>query len=142
MRGKVHRSLRSPSGSGHSAWVAMTEREFVARLSTVCPETQPIVDEHLADFDNEILLHVLIADVRRFAIASFEGEHIELLKRCLDVVDTGMSDGDDYVRNAIGVSFVEDTPLWDAEMRPYVATWPAALRDEAERQRNWRQGDA
>lgn len=120
----------------------MTEREFVARLSTVCPETQPIVDEHLADFDNEILLHVLIADVRRFAIASFEGEHIELLKRCLDVVDTGMSDGDDYVRNAIGVSFVEDTPLWDAEMRPYVATWPAALRDEAERQRNWRQGDA
>lgn len=120
----------------------MTKREFVARLSTVCPEARPIVDDHLAGFDNEILLHVLIADVRRFAIASFEGEHIEVLKRCLDVVGTGMTDGDDSVRNAIGVSFVEDTPLWDAEMGPYIATWPAPLRDEAERQRNWRQGRA
>jgi hypothetical protein len=120
----------------------MTKDEFVARLLVACPESQPIVDEHLADFENDILLHLLIADVRRFAIAAFEAGDIDVLRRCLDAVGTGMSDGDDYVQNAIGVSFVEDTPLWDATMGPYLATWPVPLKEEAEHQRKWRPGDA
>ena len=119
----------------------MTKDEFVARLVAACPETQPIVDEHLADFENEILLHLLIADVRRFAIAAFEAGDIDVLRKCLDAVGTGMS-GDDYVQNAIGVSFVEDTPLWDTTMGPYIATWPVPLKDEAERQGKWRPGNA
>ncbi len=119
----------------------MTKDEFVARLVAACPETRLILDEHLADFENEILLHLLIADVRRFAIAAFEDGDIDVLRRCLDAVGTGMSDGDDYVQNAIGVSFVEDTPLWDATMGPYIATWPVPLKDEAERQRKWRPAD-
>lgn len=120
----------------------MTADEFVAHLLARCPETQPIVTEHLADFENEILLHLLIADVRRFAIAAFVDDEIDLLRRCLDAVGTGMSDGDDYVQNAIGVSFVEDTPLWDEAMDSYIATWPPPLAEEAERQRSWRPEDA
>ena len=46
-----------------------------------------------------------------------------------------MSDGNDHVQNAIGVSFVEDTPLWDPTMEPYIATWPQALQTEAAKQR-------
>ena len=108
----------------------------MASLLAACPETQPIVDEHLADFEEDTLLHLLIADVRRFAIASFEAGDAGVLRRCLAAVGTGMSDGDDYVQNAIGVSFVEDTPLWDTKVEPYIATWPQPLQIEAARQRN------
>lgn len=109
----------------------MTTEEVVSRLVDSCPETQPIVDEHLEDFDNEILLHLLIVDVRRFAIAAFEAGSLEVLTTCLGVVATGMSDGDDDVQNAIGVSFVEDTLPCDPAMQSYIATWPEALQNAA-----------
>jgi hypothetical protein len=114
----------------------LTKEEFVAHLVTTCPEVQPIVAEHRDDFDDEVLLHLLIADVLRFAVAAFEGGEDDVLTRALDAVAAGMSDGDDYVQNAVGVSFVEDTPLWDPATEPFIATWPRALQVEAARQRN------
>ena len=116
----------------------MTKEQFVALLTAACPETVPILDEHLSDNDNELLLHLLMADTRRFCIDRFEAGDGEVLSRCLDALAKGLTDGDEYVDNAVAVCFVEDTGLWDPLMEPFIATWPAPLREEAERQRNWR----
>jgi len=135
-------ALASRAKTGHSALVTITVTEFVDLLTQSCPETLPIVAEHLTDNDNEVLLHILIADVRRFSIERFEDHDTAVLRRCLDVVARGLTDGDEHVENAVAVSFVEDTGWWEPLMQPFMATWPAPLRDEAERQRKWRPGDA
>lgn len=49
-----------------------------------------------------------------------------------------MREGDERVENAVAVSFVEDTPLWDESRHAFIERWPPALSAEAERQRNWR----
>lgn len=126
----------APSKIGQSSSVSLTKEDFVAHLVATCPEVQSIVVEHRDEFNDEVLLHLVIADVLRFAIAAFEAGDREVLKRCLDAVAAGMSGGDDYVQNAVGVSFVEDTPLWDPAMESFIAMWPPALQVEAERQLN------
>lgn len=120
--------------------MAITVVEFVDLLTQSCPETLPIVAEHLADNDNELLLHLLIADMRRFCLERFETDDTEVLRQCLDVVARGLTDGDEYVENAVAVSFVEDTGWWDRLMQPFMATWPLPLQEEAERQRQARSG--
>lgn len=111
----------------------MTKERFVEALVRECPEASPIVDEHLRDFDGDVQLHLLIADVLRLAIAMFDAHQTEPMHRCLGVVASGLTDGDEYVQNAVAVSFVEDTPWWDEQMLPFIAMWPEALRTEAER---------
>lgn len=128
--------------SGQSAPVTITVVEFVDLLTESCPETVPIVAEHLVDNGNELLLHLLIADVRRFSIEQFERDDSEALSRCLDVVAQGLIEGDEYVENAVAVSFVEDTGWWDPLMQPFIASWPLPLREEAERQRRAWPGNA
>ena len=71
------------------------------------------------------------------AIALFEERETEALRRLLGVMDAGLRDGDEYVVNAVAVSFVEDTPWWDEAMEPFITAWPPGLRAEAERQRRW-----
>jgi hypothetical protein len=71
---------------GQSVRVAITTDEFVALLTESCPETVPIVTEHVDDNSGELLLHLLVADVRRFAIERFEANDTEVLSRCLDAV--------------------------------------------------------
>jgi hypothetical protein len=114
-----------------SARVPMTKEQFVDDLTRRCPEARPLVDEHVHDH-GEILLHLVAADVLRLATAMFNAGATEELHRCLGVVATGLTDGDEYVQNAISVSFVEDTPWWDEHMAPFMAAWPEALRAEAE----------
>ncbi|MEK7424230.1 MAG: hypothetical protein AAB131_10360 [Actinomycetota bacterium] len=111
------------------------KEQFVAELVECCPSLRDIVDEHVRDFDGEVLLHLLIADVRRFALGCFQSGESDVLSSCLDVVAGGLSLGDDYVENAVAVSFVEDTPWWDPSMEPFMAVWPDALRSEVEHQR-------
>jgi hypothetical protein len=109
----------------------MTKELFVDELVRRCPEARPIVAEHLHDH-GEILLHLVVADVLRLAIALFNSGEMEALNRCLAVVVTGLTDGTEYVQNAISVSFVEDTPWWDEQMNPFMTAWPEALQAEAE----------
>jgi len=88
--------------------MSLTSAEFLERLGVLVPEVEPTVREHLGDNDGEMLLHLLTADLRRLAIAWFSAAQDEPLHRLLDVVATGLSQGDDHVQNAIVVSFVED----------------------------------
>lgn len=112
----------------------LTTKQFVDRLLEAAPEVQPLLDEHLADFD-EVLPHLLVARVRDMTIEAFDGGDHELASRIVDVLDEGLRIGDESVENAVAVSFVGDTPLWDPARKRFINSWPQGLRDEAERQR-------
>lgn len=122
---------------GHDAALALTATDLRDTLAREVPEIQPVVDEHLEDNDG-LLLHLLTADLRRYAIQSFDSGQGDVLDRLLAVVDVALRDETDDVQNAMAVSFVEDTGCWDPAMQPFVAVWPSSLRAEAERQRDWR----
>ncbi len=62
---------------------------------------------------------------------AFQRSDGDLLRRLLDVLDRALREGDERVENAVAVSFVEDTRLWDPAMRPFVDAWPDALQAEA-----------
>jgi hypothetical protein len=117
--------------------VALTATDFLDTLAREVPETHPVMAEHLKDNDG-LLLHPLTADLRRYAIQSFDSGQSDVLDRLLAVIDMALRDGTDDVQNAMAVSFVEDTGWWDLAMQPFIAVWPSSLRAEAERQRNWR----
>jgi len=51
----------------------MTAQEFVDRLVVAVPETRDLVAEHLEDQSGELLLHVMMADLLRFAVAQYRG---------------------------------------------------------------------
>ena len=94
--------------------------------------------EHLETYDGELLLHVLIADLRRLAVAWFDEGSTDPMQRLLAVLDAGLAEGDERVENAVAVSFVEDAAWWDQPSQAFIATWPAGLAHEVERQRNAR----
>jgi hypothetical protein len=115
----------------------MSSDAFVATVLEQAPEALPIYEEHLADND-ELLLHLFDARLRDLARGAFRSRDHGLAKRVLACIESGLTDGDEYVENAVAVSFVEDSQWWERSEAPYLATWPAALRDEVERQRTWR----
>lgn len=135
IRHSVRTRLDAPYVFRQPSVVSQTKEQFVDQLLDAAPEVQPLVDEHLADFD-EVLLHLLIARVRDMAIAAFDGGNRQLAGRIVAVMDEGLRHGDEGVENAVAVSFVEDTPWWDPDRKKFMESWPQALRDEAERQKN------
>lgn len=122
---------------GHDAAVTMTATDFLDALARDVPETQPVVVEHLEDNDG-LLLHLLTADLRRFAIQSFDSGQNDVVDRLLALIDVALRDGTDDVQNAMSVSFVEDTGWWDPTTQPFIDAWPAGLRAEVETQRSQR----
>lgn len=116
----------------------MTERVFLAALVSEVPEVAPVVMEHLADNDDQLLLHVLMGDLLRFATDAFESGRTPALQRLLGLLDHALRAGTEEVNNAVAVSFVEDARWWDPQAQPFIESWPDGLRAEAERQRNWR----
>ena len=83
-----------------------------------------------------MLLHLLVADVRRFALASFDRGDDAVTPPLLDFLALALRTGDAHLRNAIAVSFVEGTGCWDPAMQPFIATWPPALAAEVELQKS------
>lgn len=117
--------------------MSLSADEFVAALAGTGRSVRLLVDDHLLEYDGDMLLHLLVADVRRWCVEAFQSGEYEELHRCLEAMALAIVSDDNYVQNAVAVSFVEDTPLWDASMEPFMAVWPAALRAEAARQRSW-----
>ncbi len=72
-----------------------------------------------------------------FAIAAFERSETEVVECCLEVVTSALTEGNDYLPNAIAVSFIEDTGLWGPAMAGFIGSWPASMRMEAVHQRQW-----
>lgn len=123
---------------GHDAAVALTATDFLDTLAREAPETRPVVGQHQEDNDG-LLLHLLTADLRRYAIRSFNAGQSDVLDRLLEVVEIAFREGADDIQNAIAVSFVEDTGWWDPAMQRFIEAWPAGLRAEVDRQRGQRQ---
>ena len=113
--------------------VPLTRSEFAERLAAVAPAVQQLLTEHLAD-NGDLLLHLFVARVRDLAIEAFEHGNADLSGELLQVLDAGLRDGDAAVENAVAVSFVEDTPVWDPDRAAFIRSWPAGLRGEADRQ--------
>lgn len=115
----------------------MTAADLLNRLAADVPEAQPAVVQHLEDHES-LLLHLLIADLRRFAIQCFEAGQSEVIQRLLDLIDLALREGTEEVENAMSVSFVEDTGWWDSATQPFIEAWPPGLRAELDRPRNHR----
>ena len=111
----------------------MTAEDFLSVLVSEVPEAKPVVREHLEHYD-ELLLHVLTADLRRYATDIFTSGQSDVLGRLLGVIDRALLLGNESVSNAIAVSFVEDSGWWDPVMQPFIASWPPGLKAEARRQ--------
>ncbi len=113
----------------------MSKDGFVRAVRDV-PGVAAIVDEHMADY-GELLCQLLMADLERLAEDLFRTRDTATLGQLLTIVDDALRTGDDYLVNAVAVSFVEHAAVWDPASTAFVATWPAALAAEADRQRRW-----
>jgi hypothetical protein len=111
----------------------MSQSQFVDHLVSVAPEAAAMVDEHLADYD-ELLLHPLMADFRRLAVAAYGRGDVDVSQRCLDLADRALLEGDPDVVNAVAVSFVEEIGADPGESPAFLATWPVGLLAEKARQ--------
>lgn len=110
--------------------------DLIERVAALGPRVRPIVEEHLATYDGEVLLHVLMADLRRWAVATFYNLYDDAAVRSLLLVlEEALRAGDDAVVNAVAVSFVLDACPEDPRLAPFVETWPAGLRAEVRRRR-------
>jgi hypothetical protein len=108
----------------------ITRESFVDELLAVVPESGASVEGHLDDMQGEPLLHLLMSDLLRLSVRTFaDGQH-ELTQRLLHYVDRCLREGDDAVRNAVAVSFVEDFGAYPGESNALLATWPPTLRQE------------
>ena len=112
--------------------------DFVNLLVNRVPSARPIVDEHLADQEGELLLHLLMANLGRYVQSTFDQGDMATSDALLAVVDDALRRGDADVVNAVRVSFVENLAPWDPAMRPFMSSWPKPLRDEARRQAHLR----
>lgn len=132
----------------------LTSGRFIVRLLQRAPEIADVVAEHLdfvdGPFDealhgetpNVLLLHMLLGDVLAFAVDTWHSDRRDVTASVLGVVDDALRDGDEYVENAVCVSFVEHVGALPGETPDFIASWPAGLLAERERQlewyRNWR----
>ncbi|TPG17353.1 DUF7674 family protein [Pedococcus bigeumensis] len=115
----------------------MTSADFVRQLADATPRLQALVDEHLADHDGELLLHVLMADARRWVISAFYNLQDDTATMAvLHLLDEALRDGEANLENAVAISFVEDSCVWHPRMAAFVDAWPRGLRAEAERQQS------
>lgn len=115
--------------------MSLTTSEFVTTLAAEVPETTDTINAHLADQEGELLPHLLMGDMRRLAIDWFRTGRSDALERLLAVLERGLREGDEHVKNAVVVSFVEDLGWWEPEMQPLIETLPAGLLAEVEMQR-------
>jgi len=102
---------------------------FVAELTAAVPESDDLVAEHLADND-ELLLHLLMSDLLRMTVRTFQEGQLEVTDRLLAFVNQCLRDGDGDVVNAVSVSFVEHFGVHPGESDALLSRWPATLRAE------------
>lgn len=103
--------------------------DFLGELAVAVPESANVVREHLADND-ELLLHLLMSDLLRMTVRTFHDGQVDVTDRLLEFVDWCLREGDEYVANAVAVSFVEDFGVLPGESDTLLGRWPTALREE------------
>ena len=83
----------------------------------------PVLEEHLVDQEGEVLPHLIMADVERWARTALrQGKHQEV-QQVLEHLEEEFRGPDDDVREVISASFLEHLPRPgspDAELRDLV----------------------
>jgi len=102
---------------------------FLEELADAVPESGDVVAEHLADND-DFLLHLLMSDLLRLTVSKYSDGEIAVSDRLLAFIDGCLREGDEYVVNAVAVSFVEDFGVYPGESDALLERWTAALRAE------------
>lgn len=110
----------------------MIRREdFLEELAVAVPESGDVVAEHLADNDGLLLLlHLLMSDLLRMTVSTYAAGEVAVTERLLAFIDWCLREGDEYVVNAVAVSFVEDFGAHPGESDALLERWPPALRAE------------
>lgn len=116
--------------AAHHVPAPLSVSQFVSDLTTAVPETAPTVQERLVDQEGELLMHLLAYNLGQLAVTWFQENRSSELTRLLEAMDIGIREGDEYLINAIAVSFVEDLPWWEADVQPLILTFPEGLRSE------------
>jgi hypothetical protein len=115
----------------------LTPQSLIAELTEAVPAFGVVVDEHLATF-GEVIPHVLFGDLTRFVLAARADGDEAAVAAILQRLNAALVAGRPDVVDLIRASFIENVGPWDDQMAAFIASWPDALRAEAERQRNWR----
>ncbi|HEX5727227.1 MAG TPA: hypothetical protein VFX98_17280 [Longimicrobiaceae bacterium] len=91
----------------------MNESEnLVHELAAAIPALRGLLEEHL-DFYEELLPHVFMGDVSRYAFGEYErlaggGEASPSLSQLLSLLERAARDGGGHVRDLVGASFLEN----------------------------------
>ena len=138
MAAQVEQVVDPGRHNGQSVAVAaLTRSSIYAALRAAVPEFGPTIDEHLAEFGDDVP-YLLFGDMTRFVLAAQADGAKDLVRRCLGFLDLALREGDHGVQDLVAVGFVENVGPWDPARRPFIRTWPAALKAEAKRQRDWK----
>jgi hypothetical protein len=105
------------------------DKAFVMRLVQTLPELQRLFDEHIKDND-ELLPHVFMGDVTRFAVAAVHRDDQARLERLIGFLEGELSKASESVAELIGASFVENLAGEEEAIRAVVAIGGPALRKE------------
>lgn len=108
----------------------MSPEEFVDRVLAEVPEFRAVWNDSAGNPEDagELLPHLVVSDLLRFCEQRSTRGELDVVRRCLSLVERGLADGDAALENALGVSFVEDACPWSEESAAFVALWPAAVR--------------
>lgn len=101
--------------------------ELITRLFGRFPELSPILEEHLADQDGELLPYLVLADVARWAQRAFD-EEPQLVGDLVDWLEEEFVRAEPAEKDLIGLGFVEVVPY-----RPKGAPLMARLGPELTR---------
>ena len=82
---------------------------LVTRLVDRLPELEPLLHEHLREQDGELLPYLLLADVARWAQASFPSEP-QLVGDLVDWFEEEYGRSEAAEKDLIGLGFVETIP--------------------------------
>lgn len=124
-----------PEQSRHAVRVTVAAADFAARARSTDARVAAVIDEHLIDNEDELLLQLLVADLGRQVRAAHDTHDFRLRDALLALLDWGLTEGDEALDNAISISFVEDTGWWESGLDEYLASWLLALTAELARQR-------
>ena len=98
-----------------------------------CPELLPVLQDHLATFD-QLLPHVLMGDITRWAVRQYRAEPTgSALINALAVIEEAMSASQVDVSELISVSFLENLPTGDEPGARVITMLGPELRAELQR---------
>ena len=83
--------------------------ELITRLFGRFPELSPMLEEHLADQDGELLPYLVLADVARWAQRSF-AEEPQAVGGLVDWLEEEFARAEPAEKDLIGLGFVEVIP--------------------------------